>query len=283
MKTLCTTSPAAASGAIARLEAMHARHYGAQKPTMLLRFAHGRRLDTMVVLDACRSTGLGEAVLVDLGDDFVVLATGPDSRAGIEVAASAFERELARRTTVPRGIGLAHNIRPGGLDVQLPLQTLLEVAREGAVVADLGGGGRVCHTELYELFGPPADAPPPVPSRVVPPAPATRASGPAHVDEARFEEPQHAADSPALHESEAGESKLDRRLHKVLGELERARARIAELEHLAAIDTGLESIHREVQGLDGTAPDYDRRLGIMTSILRANLDLRNAPTAPALN
>jgi len=67
---------------------------------------------------------------------------------------------------------------------------------------------------------------------------------------------------------------LERRVAKLRGELERMERSLVELERRSAVDTGVASIYKEVQGLDEHEQALEAKRGLLRSIFEANLELQ---------
>lgn len=73
---------------------------------------------------------------------------------------------------------------------------------------------------------------------------------------------------------------LERRVAKMRAELTTMERAMAELERRAAIDDGVASIYKDVQGLADTEPERDTKKMLMHQIFEANLALqRRAPSS----
>jgi hypothetical protein len=72
---------------------------------------------------------------------------------------------------------------------------------------------------------------------------------------------------------------LERRVAKMRGELATMERAMAELERRAAIDGGVASIYKDVQGLSEAEPERDVKKALMQQIFEANVALqKRAPT-----
>ena len=68
--------------------------------------------------------------------------------------------------------------------------------------------------------------------------------------------------------------RLRRRIGKLSDALDGSEAKLAELASGRAIDDGIASIYRDVQGLSGTEADFKRKKELMTDIFKANVQLQ---------
>lgn len=69
---------------------------------------------------------------------------------------------------------------------------------------------------------------------------------------------------------------LERRLRKLTDVLEHQEALLARMSSGPEIDTGVASVYREVQGLDDSVPEAERKREMMQQIFQANMQLRES-------
>lgn len=69
---------------------------------------------------------------------------------------------------------------------------------------------------------------------------------------------------------------LERRLRKLTNVLEQQEAMLARMQVGPAVETGLASVYREVQGLDDAVPEAERKREMMQAIFTANMQLRES-------
>ena len=67
---------------------------------------------------------------------------------------------------------------------------------------------------------------------------------------------------------------LNRRIAKLTGSLEATEQEIARLRTLKDVDDGVESIYRDVQGLDDSDARAEIKKELMGAIFKANMDLQ---------
>lgn len=70
---------------------------------------------------------------------------------------------------------------------------------------------------------------------------------------------------------------LERRISKLKGSLEKADLIIQRLHKIKAIDPGVASIYRDVQGLSDADDDFETKSELLTGIFQANMALQKAP------
>jgi GGDEF domain-containing protein len=181
-------------------------------------------------------------------------------------------------------IGVAHdaNLENAALD------TLIAVADRGAEVAGASGGNRWVHTELYDLVQ--ADLRARAAELV--PRPRTAGgkqdrgpqSGVAAVEATEASPPQlldEAAAAPAPDADFVGAQReqvvrLERRVEKLVGQLEASESRVRLLEaELAAAAAGVASAYSAVQGLSLDDERLEQKRALMLRILEQNLELRD--------
>jgi GGDEF domain-containing protein len=186
---------------------------------------------------------------------------------------------------VSLSVGWAHNQRRG-----LRWDTMLRVAEEGLSVARAGGGGRLVHTELYQLFQPdcqpfapdpgqrggraklPGESPLAKPAPKPETAPAPKADLGVLVAEIRSDLERVYAEKLQGREQEV--DLLNRRIRKLseaLGATEQELLRVAQMK---SIDEGVASLYRTVQGLAESEANFAIKKQLMTDIFEANVRLR---------
>lgn len=245
--------------------------------------------------------------------------TSPKAGKAIAERLLASARELGfsidRRTMkVTLSIGLSHNQDPGAKN----FATLERVAEEGVNVADGNGGDRVVQTELYQLYerekkpvsrqdveellgraeamgyrqrleglveegadlesaaGTVADE---IIDRAVADA---RKQWESELQEANKAIQEKIANVAAVEDADAFKreiEQLNRRISKLTGSLEATEQEIARLRKLKAVDDGVESIYRDVQGLDDSDSRAEIKKELMGAIFQANLDLQGKRSA----
>ncbi len=252
-------------------------------------------------------------VLEDQGDWVVLLARTRAAEAEAFAAAliAGAHRLAVPGEPAPRRLALAIGLAASQPDLELHFEVLRRVAREGAEVASLSGDGRVVHTQLYALHqralerlqpnrrapkkGTPAasSATAGTPGAQAPHAARAAASGsapvvaPAHDLEALdarvrelAEERARAALAERLAELEATHARevelLERRIQKLNAELAATEENLRRAARALPAETGLASVFRSVQGLDGAERGHAAKLTLLGEILEANLLLRRA-------
>ncbi len=243
----------------------------------------------------------GDLLAVREQDQVVAVLSRTDAAAAEVLARQLAEN--ARRLAVRLSIGIAQ----AQFDAPYWFQTLLAVAQEGVEVAQSSGGGRCVHSELYSfhqrrlermspdrakpvLPSPVAqDAPRPVPVAV--PAASAPANGVApaqvqplaglHALEDRVlalarEWTEEAlakalAETQKVHTTEV--ENLERRIQKLSRALEEAQSELEHSQLGAAIDPGVASAYRTVQGLRDPEGGGAKR-DMLAKLFEANLELR---------
>lgn len=244
----------------------------------------------------------------------VVPHTPPKAAMAIAQRLLASARELGfdvegRTIKVTLSIGLAHNQDPGAKN----FATLERVAEEGLSVADNGGGDRAVQTELYQLYerekkpvsrqdieellsraeqmgyrqrleGLVADgeslevAAGTVADEIIDRAVAdARKQWETELAEANAEIQAKIAAVSEVEDAAAFKreiEQLNRRVAKLTGALEATEQEIARLRKLKNVDDGVESIYRDVQGLDSGDARAEIKKELMGAIFQANLDLQ---------
>lgn len=232
----------------------------------------------------------------------VALVPGTPPERSEDLARTLLERARALRVEgrgvegrgeplrVGLSIGLAHTARRG----DPTYDTVLHVAEEGVRVARASGGGRVVHTELYNLFQAGCDRAPGSPGV------ATRAGGGAAGGGSDAAPAPVAAPAPAvpaqrqpaledtvaiiraeLQKSYEGKLQghqeevdiLKRRISKLNVILDETEGELRRVMLLKSVDPGIASVYRSVQGLAEGDPDFELKHKLMTSIFEANLML----------
>jgi len=205
----------------------------------------------------------------------------------------------ARTLRVTLSIGVAHNQHADATSFAV----MEDVAQEGRAVADTSGGDRVAETELYRLHQARTDVPAngyrgrleelvdeegdfeaavaQITEEIVERA----------IREAREEwakslpapaaapEPQAPVAEQTDDGSEAAVYKkqvelLQRRLAKLTESLGLTEQELARVRKLKAVDHGVESVYREVQGIAGSDERSELKKDLMSKIFAANLDLK---------
>lgn len=191
---------------------------------------------------------------------------------------------------VTLSIGVAHNQHSGSLS----FETLERVAAEGVAVADAAGGDRWVETQLYQLYeGKRADTGGEVDYRerleqmvahdgdleqaasALAEEIVTRA-----LREARQEQEElGVVQAPALDSDKEREyqreiDRLKRRLAKLTRSLGLTETALHRRQALEAVDEGVASVFRQVQGLQGHEERAELKRELMTRIFEANLDLQ---------
>ena len=218
--------------------------------------------------------------------------------------------ECAGRTIrITLSIGLSHNQDPGATS----FGTLERVAEEGVLVADQGGGDRCVQTELYQLYekervpvsrrdieellgraeamgyrerlenlvhegGSLEAASETVAEEIIERAVSdARGQWELELKEAQGEIAR-LANAARTAEGASGDNRevaqLQRRIAKLTSSLEATEQEIARLRKLKTVDDGVESIYREVQGLDNDDSRSEIKKELMGAIFQANLDLQ---------
>lgn len=194
---------------------------------------------------------------------------------------------------VTLSIGVAHNQHPDATSFEV----LERVSNEGRAVADSSGGDRVAETELYRLHQPKLDAPAAgyrgrleqlVDERgdlEAAVAEITEEIVERALREAREEWARSlpAVQEPAADDEEAANYKkqvelLQRRLAKLTESLGLTEQELARVRKLKAVDMGVESVYRDVQGLSGDDAQTELKKDLMSKIFAANLDLQRRKT-----
>ena len=67
---------------------------------------------------------------------------------------------------------------------------------------------------------------------------------------------------------------LERRVAKLVDHLETTEERLAVVARMKAVDPGIASVYRSVQGLDRSDPAFGLKAALMQSVFEANLELR---------
>jgi len=86
---------------------------------------------------------------------------------------------------------------------------------------------------------------------------------------------RHAADAARAAAGDREVDQLQRRIKKLTENLGATEQRLQQLAAAGAIDAGISSIYRTVQGLDAAAAQVDRKKELMAAIFQANLELQN--------
>jgi len=191
-----------------------------------------------------------------------------------------------RSMRISLSIGIAHNQHPDATT----FSTIERVADEGRAVADSSGGDRVVATDLYRLHVPKTevaangyrgrlenlvDERGDLESAV---AQITEEIVERALREARDE---WAQSLPLVKEETEGDSAtykkqvelLQRRLAKLTESLGLSERELARVRQLKAVDTGLASVYRDVQGIGGSEGQAELKKDLMSKIFAANLDL----------
>ncbi len=216
----------------------------------------------------------------------------------------------ARTLRVTLSIGVAHNQHADATSFAV----MEEVAQEGRNVADTSGGDRVAETELYRLHQSRAEVPvsgyrgrleelvdeagdfeaavAQITEEIVEraireareewvkslPANETAAeSAPAAPAAVGTDAPQAAPASDDSSEAAMYKKQvelLQRRLAKLTESLGLTEQELARVRKLKAVDHGVESVYREVQGITGGDERSELKKDLMSKIFAANLDLK---------
>lgn len=245
--------------------------------------------------------------------------TEPKAGKAIAERLLASARELVfklddRTLRVTLSIGLSHNQDPGARN----FATLERVAEEGVSVADGSGGDRVVQTELYQLYereqkpasskdvqdllgraeamgyrqrleglvsegADLAAAANVVADEVIDRAVAdARAQWERELAETNQEIQRKIAGAAEVEDAAAFLREIDqlnRRIAKLMGSLEATEQEVATLRALKGVEDGVESIYRDVQGLDGADPRTEVKKELMGAIFQANMDLQGKCSA----
>ena len=250
-----------------------------------------------------------------MGDELVLLCpelalgeTGAVARRLAEGARALRIRHGQRQLQVRLSIGVAHNRNRGELD----LEVLLGVARESLGVAQIAGGDRWVHTELYDLIARRVRnartrreaslafdfeelsagtelAPEPEPTQE-PEASTEAAEQTAESAESGVElgslpavlgqlmKDIDGGDDPFARALENRPSRrvevLERRIAKLLQALELAEGEILRLQREFGTEAGIASVYRRVQGLAPDEPLAEVKRRLMQELYRANEALR---------
>lgn len=240
--------------------------------------------------------------------------TEPKAGKAIAERLLASARELVfklddRTLRVTLSIGLSHNQDPGARN----FATLERVAEEGVSVADGSGGDRVVQTELYQLYereekpasskdvldllgraeamgyrqrleglvsegADLAAAANVVADEVIDRAVAdARAQWERELAETNQEIQRKVAGAAEVEDAAAFLREIDqlnRRIAKLMGSLEATEQEVATLRALKGVEDGVESIYRDVQGLDGADARTEVKKELMGAIFQANMDLQ---------
>jgi diguanylate cyclase (GGDEF)-like protein len=205
----------------------------------------------------------------------------------------------ARTLRVTLSIGVAHNQDAHATSFAI----LEEVADDGRAVADSSGGDRVSETDLYRLHQAKHDVPvsgyrgrlealvdeqgdfaaavsqitDEIIERAIreareewakslPPADDQRATGPNPVQQ------DEAEDEAATYKKQV--ELLQRRLAKLTESLGLTEQELARVRRMKAVDTGIESVYRDVQGISADGEQSEMKRELMSQIFAANLDLK---------
>jgi diguanylate cyclase (GGDEF)-like protein len=202
----------------------------------------------------------------------------------------------SRTLRVTLSIGIAHNQNADAKSFAI----LEEVAEDGRAVADSSGGDRVSETDLYRLHqakhevpvggyrgrletlvdeqGDFASAVAQITDEII-----ERAIREAREEWAKALPPvddQPAAEQPSTTEKdEAAAYKmqvelLQRRLAKLTESLGLTEQELARVRRMKAVDSGIESVYRDVQGLGADGEQSEIKRELMAKIFEANLDLK---------
>jgi diguanylate cyclase (GGDEF)-like protein len=206
----------------------------------------------------------------------------------------------SRTLRVTLSIGVAHNQNPDATSFPV----LEEVSDEGRAVADSSGGDRVSETELYRLHQAKHEVPvngyrgrlealvdergdfesavaqitEEIVERAIREAREEWANAQPTADDKRAAEQQRSAEKDQA-EDEAETYKrqvelLQRRLAKLTESLGLTEQELARVRRMKAVDSGIESVYREVQGLTGDGERGEMKRELMSQIFAANLDLK---------
>lgn len=259
------------------------------------------------------ATRAGDLLGYLVQDRLVVLVphtTGDAARAlGERLLTGARKLRFAsqsRTLRVTLSIGVAHNQNADATSFAI----LEEVADEGRAVADSSGGDRVSETELYRLHQAKHEVAPggyrgrlealvdergdfesavaqiteEIVERALREAREDWAKTLAPVDVAPVgSAPTPAEKDPA--EDEAATYKkqvelLQRRLAKLTESLGLTEQELARVRRMKAVDSGIESVYRDVQGIGADGEQSEMKRELMSQIFAANLDLKQR-TKPA--
>ncbi|MEZ6017381.1 MAG: diguanylate cyclase [Planctomycetota bacterium] len=191
-----------------------------------------------------------------------------------------------RTIRIALSIGVAHNQNPDATSFAI----LEEVANEGRIVADTSGGDRVAETDLYRLHHAKDDVPAngyrgrletlvdergDLEAAV---AQVTEEIVERALREAREEWAKSLPPVSSEDESEAATYKkqvemLQRRLSKLTESLGLTEKELARVRRMKAVDNGIASEFRDVQGLVGEDEQTELKKELMSKIFAANLDL----------
>jgi diguanylate cyclase (GGDEF)-like protein len=202
----------------------------------------------------------------------------------------------SRTLRVTLSIGIAHNQNADAKSFAI----LEEVAEDGRAVADSSGGDRVSETDLYRLHqakhevpvggyrgrletlvdeqGDFASAVAQITDEII-----ERAIREAREEWAKALPPvddKPAAEQPSTTEKdEAAAYKqqvelLQRRLAKLTESLGLTEQELARVRRMKAVDSGIESVYRDVQGLGADGEHSEIKRELMAKIFEANLDLK---------
>lgn len=219
-----------------------------------------------------------------------------------------------RTIKVTLSVGLSHNQDPGAKN----FATLERVAEEGVSVADGNGGDRCVQTELYQLYerekkpvsrqdieellgraeqmgyrqrleglveegADLEDAAGTVADEIIDRAVAdARSKWEEELAEANAAIQEKIANVGEVEDAAAFKREIEqlhRRIAKLTGSLESTEKEIQRLRKLKAVDDGVESIYRDVQGLDNSDDRAEIKKELMGAIFQANMDLQGKRSA----
>ncbi len=206
----------------------------------------------------------------------------------------------SRTLRVTLSIGIAHNQNPDATSFPI----LEEVADEGRAVADSSGGDRVSETELYRLHQAKHEVPvggyrgrlealvdergdfesavaqitEEIVERALREAREEWANAAPLADDKRVAE-QQGSDEKDRAEDEAETYKkqvelLQRRLAKLTESLGLTEQELARVRRMTAVDSGIQSVYRDVQGISADGEQGEMKRELMSQIFAANLDLK---------
>jgi len=206
----------------------------------------------------------------------------------------------SRTLRVTLSIGIAHNQNPDATSFPI----LEEVADEGRAVADSSGGDRVSETELYRLHQAKYEVPvggyrgrlealvdergdfesavaqitEEIVERALREAREEWANATPPGDDKHFAE-QQGSDEKNRAEDEAETYKkqvelLQRRLAKLTESLGLSEQELARVRRMTAVDSGIQSVYRDVQGISADGEQGEMKRELMSQIFAANLDLK---------
>ena len=253
------------------------------------------------------ATRAGDLLGYLLKDRLVVLVphtTGEAARAlGERLLTGARKLRFAsqaRTLRVTLSIGVAHNQNAHATSFAI----LEEVADEGRAVADSSGGDRVSETDLYRLHqakhevpvggyrgrlealveeqGDFAAAVAQITDEIIERAireareewarELPQGDGGADAGQGPASETEEAEDEAATYKKQV--ELLQRRLSKLTESLGLTEQELARVRRMKAVDTGIESVYRDVQGISADGEQSEMKRELMSQIFAANLDLK---------